>query len=276
LDENGEHTWVDESEWYTNNGNNPAETWISFDLGTSVVLDSIHVWNTDLFSDFGIATLDIYVSDLATPGDPEGAGSGDWTQIGTNVSFAAAGSPNIGFDLETQTGILLPNTAVRHVRFEVNTAINSNNYVGLAEVQFFAAGTSGGDSFSNWIDGFTGLNGLTALGDDPDGDGNVNGIENYFGTHPGEFSQGLVSGTVTGSTMTFTHPLNNAPAPNLTANYRWSKDLSSFHGDGDSFEGTTVSFSQGTPNDEGIVTVTATITGGAPDRLFVDIEVSEN
>ncbi len=133
--------------------------------------------------------------------------------------------------------------------------------------------TDSADTFLSWIGGFD-VGGETAFTDDPDDDGNANGIENYFGTDPSEFSQGVVAGTVSGSTMTFTHPLNDTPASDLTAVYRWSKDLSSFHGDGVEFESTTVSFSQGTPS-EGMVEVTATITGTALDKLFVDIKVTQ-
>jgi len=85
----------------------------------------------------------------------------------------------------------------------------------------------------------------------------------------------VVAGVVSGNTMTFTHPLNDFPASDLTAGYRWSKDLASFHADGQAHEGTTVSFSQGDPVD-GVVTVTATISGTAVNRLFVDIEVTQD
>ncbi|PXA04880.1 hypothetical protein DDZ13_02640 [Coraliomargarita sinensis] len=69
--------------------------------------------------------------------------------------------------------------------------------------------------------------------------------------------------------------LNDTPASNLTASYRWSKDLVSFHADGYESAGSTVSFTQDPPAN-GMVTVTATVSGTALDRLFVHIEVAEN
>jgi hypothetical protein len=136
LNGSGEHGTGNGFEWYTSNGADKPNIYISFDLGAAYVLDSMHVWNATQFVDYGIAQLDIYVSTVAVPSD---AISSDWTLIGENKSFAAAGSPNVGFDLKTQTGITLPTTAVRHVRFEADTTIGAGNYVGLAEVQFFTS-----------------------------------------------------------------------------------------------------------------------------------------
>ncbi len=138
---------------------------------------------------------------------------------------------------------------------------------------------AGGDTFADWISGKTGVGGQTALGDDPDGDGNDNGVENFFGTEPGIFSGGLVISAVdTGAgTFTFTHPQGTL-AGDLTATYRWSTDLVTFHDDGASSGGTTVSFSTvpnpvvaGTPT-----AVTATVTGTPVQKLFVRVEVSQN
>jgi hypothetical protein len=138
---------------------------------------------------------------------------------------------------------------------------------------------SGGDTFANWIVGKSGVDGQTAVGDDPDGDGNDNGVENFFGTEPGVFSAGVIAGTVNPGTgtFTFTHPQGSL-ASDLTATYRWSTDLATFHDDGASSGGTTVSFSTvpdpvvpGTPT-----TVTATVTGTPVQSLFVRVEVTQN
>lgn len=133
------------------------------------------------------------------------------------------------------------------------------------------------DSFSDWIADYPNVGGNTGVDDDADGDGIDNGVENFFRTDPSAASQGLVSGAVdtVAGTFTFTHPLNATPASDLTATYRWSKDLATFTDDGDPFEGTTVSFAQGTPSG-GSVTVTATVTGTPLSKLFVDVQVTQD
>jgi len=143
----GVHGTANNTQWYTGNASS-ATSWIAFDLGASVVLDSIHVWNGNAggLDRLGMGTVDIYVSTMLTPGNPEDASgnfnSANWTKLTENVLFLRAPtSNNTGFDLETQTGITLPGTAVRHVSFasDKNFETGVTNYVGLSEVQFFEA-----------------------------------------------------------------------------------------------------------------------------------------
>jgi methionine-rich copper-binding protein CopC len=115
------------------------------------------------------------------------------------------------------------------------------------------------------------------LGDDPDGDGIDNGVENFFGTNPGVPSGGLVAGVVSGNTFTFTHPQNATPASDLTAAYTWSKDLATFLANGATDSGGTKVDCTTQPNTPapGMTTVTATVTGTETDRLFVIVQVTE-
>jgi hypothetical protein len=137
----------------------------------------------------------------------------------------------------------------------------------------------GPNTFSRWIAGFPGVGALTGFNDDPDGDGNNNGLENFFGTHPGVFSAGLVARQVGGNTFTFTHPQNATPADDIAGPlYRWSKDLATFLAAGATDGGgTTVEFMAQTNTPAlGTTTVTATITGPSINKLFVTVGVTQN
>jgi hypothetical protein len=89
-------------------------------------------------------------------------------------------------------------------------------------------------SFSNWIAGFPEAGGQTGFIDDPDGDRLANGLEAWFGTHPGKFNAGLANLTFDGATtITFSHPQNPDPPSDVTGFYQWSVNLTDWYaGDG--------------------------------------------
>lgn len=134
-----------------------------------------------------------------------------------------------------------------------------------------------GETFADWIDGFSGLGGLTAFDDDADGDGIKNGMEAFFGTAPNAPSAGLSSLAVSGSSLTFTHPEADPPLTNVTGSYEWSLDLSAWNASGDEVGGTivTIDAARNTP-DSGTTTVTASVTGAAPGKVFVRVVATQN
>jgi hypothetical protein len=202
----------------------------------------------------------------------------------TVESFDVASSPRLVFSGQTltidPTNDLGPGVAY-HLLIDSTAIVDTSGghaFAGMASPGAWNLTTAGipVNSFVNWIS--NSVFGLAPadqdFGDDPDGDGIGNGVENFFGTHPGTFTQGLAAGIRSGNTFTFTHP-RGTPASDLSASYRWSTDLAAFHLGGGTSGGTTVNFTtEANMPSPGLTRVTATATGTHPDRLFVDIEVT--
>jgi lysophospholipase L1-like esterase len=132
---------------------------------------------------------------------------------------------------------------------------------------------TGSLTFNSWIATYPAIAGQTGFDQDPDGDGIGNGLENFFGTAPDAYTKGVVADAAVGNTFVFTHPQNPSPASNISGAYRWTKNLVDFHADGDTdAAGTKVEFTTelNTPT-EGTTTVTATISGPTPSKLFVEV-----
>ena len=167
-----------------------------------------------------------------------------------------------------------PSTQGYHYNWNAETYLLVGDALGRAMVDLESV-TPPGNTFADWMTSYNVAPGLAGFEQDADGDGIKNGVENFFGTAPNASSGGLVSGASSGSTFTFTHPQNATPATGLTAVYRWSKDLVNFFnsGTGDG-SGTMVSFNAVTS--AGMTTVTATVTGTATAKLFVDVKVTQN
>ena len=152
------------------------------------------------------------------------------------------------------------------------------NVTSAPDYHFGVYGTAGGgNDFADWISGYN-VGALDGFEDDFDNDGRENGLENFLGTNPAEVdAASLTVVQSTSSTLVFTHPENAKPVDDLSAYYEWSTDLNSFHDDGatDS-NGSTLTFAtQANTPAAGITTVTATITGTSPDRLFVRLGVMQ-
>lgn len=145
---------------------------------------------------------------------------------------------------------------------------------GIAGFQIVSRDPAPAD-YAAWIEQFPDVGALTGFNDDPDGDGVENGIESIFGTNPSTAGKGIDEVSRSGNTLTFRHPEATSPPSDVNKQYVWSGDLENFHNDGQEFGGTTVNFttSSDTPT-AGITTVTATITGTEPEKLFVSVKAA--
>lgn len=135
--------------------------------------------------------------------------------------------------------------------------------------------TNPAPDFATWIAGYPGVGALNGVDDDADRDGIANGVENFFGTDPSVSGKGITEVSRTGNTLILRHPQGAALASDLTATWRWSTDLVNWHANGATVAGTTVAFasSPGTPA-AGTTTVTATISGTVPAKLFTGVRVA--
>jgi hypothetical protein len=126
-----------------------------------------------------------------------------------------------------------------------------------------------GDKFADWIGGFR-LKGRTAFTDDPDGDGQSNGIEAFFGTNPGAANRGLENVSFEGNVFTFEHPQADPPPSDVSGSYEWSLDLVNWHSMNDPGIGTTVIIvASSNESAMGITTVRAIVDGTLHKSLFL-------
>ena len=134
-------------------------------------------------------------------------------------------------------------------------------------------GGGGGNDYADWIALYPAVGGQTGLGDDPDGDGDDNGVENFFGTDPGVASTGVIAEAVNRQYLHLYPPAERHPRrrshrglpvvdrPRQFLRRRGRERSDHRH-----------LFSATDTPSPGITTVTATIAGDVPLRLFVRVE----
>jgi hypothetical protein len=131
-------------------------------------------------------------------------------------------------------------------------------------------------SYAQWLAGFSITN--QSFTEDTDRDGVVNGLENFLGTSPLASSASLLLVSATGQAVTLRHSRSNLIDPSLQASYQWSTDLTSWIASGVASGGITVTIVSVTISDlpapaNDLVEATATVTGGASQKLYLRLKV---
>jgi hypothetical protein len=125
-------TW---GSWFTA-GVDP-DRWIVVDLGGSYELDYLKVWNANEgwgWSVIGFDETEVYVANMAAPGNPVGD-AGNWTLLGTQVLSQAPGAA--GYDTPDTVDLL--GTIGTHVALRSATATGAygDDRAGLSEIRVY-------------------------------------------------------------------------------------------------------------------------------------------
>jgi hypothetical protein len=113
----------------------------------------------------------------------------------------------------------------------------------------------------------------------PDSDGISNGLKYFLGRERNATGPVISIESADTSSMVFRHTRNKTGTPDVIGAYQWSSDLINWQADGENANGISVNFSSLNINDSNpdfdLIETTATVIGGASDRIFVRLLVTQ-
>ncbi|MBT8044556.1 MAG: PASTA domain-containing protein, partial [Verrucomicrobiae bacterium] len=257
---------VNQGALITDLGGNPLDTSLAIVDDTTITIDEPNVaptWTTNPINESDATEDAAYNSTLAD--DASDANAGD------TLTFAKVGGPTW---LSVAANGSLSGTPPAGEVGEDSFTVSVSDGIAPAVEATLNINVTGTPHYQAWIEGY----GLAPEDwdflSDPDGDRLSNGLEAWFGTHPGQKNAGLAFLATDGSTSTFTHPRNDNPPSDLSAFYEWSPNLTDWYGSGSGpVGGPNLTFSANTVG----TTTTVTLNGsGSLDYFFVRVNVQRD
>ncbi len=136
-----------------------AGQWIIVDLGGTYTLDHLRAWNYNqpVFSGRGIEQADLYYSTSGVGNNTHLSGASfdgaGWNTLVNDQSFTQ--SPGGSSISNTDANIALPNVSASHLAIVVDSSF-AGNFAGLAEMQIYAASSTGATPHNLTVDFGTG------------------------------------------------------------------------------------------------------------------------
>jgi hypothetical protein len=187
-----------------------------------------------------------------------------------------------GLSLDTATGTLSGTLSPTNPAGDYPIVIERYNSLGESVSQSFTLtllpGAPPGNSFAAWLASFS-LGALNGFGDDFDGDGLANGLENFLGTAPDQPNPGLTQISRSPDSLIFRHTRSNTPADGLVASYEWSANLSDWNASATLSGGISITLTptliidRAAPEND-LIEVSATPSGDLPEKLFVRLKTT--
>jgi len=252
--------------------NHPLGHTVVFDLGENYNLSSIKLWNWNTSQTLSAGSKDIDLFVTSTDG-------GSFTHVGSHVLTIGPGQNNVDFGQVIELSAYGAAKDVRQVKLVVNSNHGWTNasvpgLAGLSEIRF-RGNVIPTNTYDSWIANFGLAPDQLGFEIDADGDGLANGLEAWFGSHPGQFSPGIEILSAVGTTVVFSHPEQDAPPEDLSLSYQWSPDLINWFANGSGPDGGAV-LTLTPETTAGIATVSAVANEVLPKiffRLRVDLEI---
>ena len=196
--------------------------------------------------------------------------------------ISSGGNFPLGLTLDTLTGVISGTLSTENPAGDYLILIERYNTLGESVSQSFTLtltpGAGPANSFGAWIATYQ-LSSLNGFGDDSDGDGLANGLENFLGSAPNSPNSGLTLISMPPGGLVFRHARSNTPADDLEASYEWSANLSDWTQSGGTLSGTSVTLTPTVITDRAapendLVEVSATTSGTSPAKLFVRLKAT--